>query len=454
MSRPVRIAAGCGIWLVALTLGWWALDRHGGAWADGTQGVLPALWEHGTARERFLELEFEVASWARVGDGIFAQSVSQPFEQVGVITEIATDEGPVLGARARSGAWITSARARLYGNAPALTEGSVLSYYRTDTSMAWVIKTMLPPDKRAAIVAEIRTAMDAHRDEVVAALKPIVMDSVREAFVAVQQELPGVIRKHRAELQALGARYQEELIQKEVLPLVREEVFPVARKHVEPIVTEIGKEIWERVSLWSVGSKFVWDQLPLVGGDSLDKEWKRILEEEALPVVRAHERELVAALKNIVRESAANPAVREATKRAFAVIAEDRELHGLVGRILRSAVLENERLRESMQELWKSDRARAAFRLAGDRFEPTVTAIGDRLLGSRSEGISAEFAVVLRNRLLLKDRQWFVLEAPSGGGGGHAPSRLRVVPGTEDLDPFVPNPQPSTGEGPSTGDGR
>jgi hypothetical protein len=46
--------------------------------------------------------------------------------------------------------------------------------------------------------------------------------------------------------------------------------------------------------------------------------------------------------------------------------------------------------------------------------EPVVRQIGDDLFGSQEEGINPDFARVLRNQILGKDRRWIVLTPTRG----------------------------------------
>ena len=61
--------------------------------------------------------------------------------------------------------------------------------------MEWVLKTMLPPEKRRLIVEEVQSAFHEHHEEIVAALKPIVRDSVRESLGVVREDLLATFKR-------------------------------------------------------------------------------------------------------------------------------------------------------------------------------------------------------------------------------------------------------------------
>jgi hypothetical protein len=75
---------------------------------------------------------------------------------------------------------------------------------------------------------------------------------------------------------------------------------------------------------------------------------------------------------------------------------------------LREAIADNPQLHQVWREVWSSDEAKQAIDLAGQRLEPVVRQIGDDLFGTREEGINPDFARVLRNQILGKDRRWVV----------------------------------------------
>jgi hypothetical protein len=63
--------------------------------------------------------------------------------------------------------------------------------------------------------------------------------------------------------------------------------------------------------------------------------------------------------------------------------------------------------------------------------------IGELLFGTRDGGVTPEFARVLRNQILGKDKRWLVLEA--GAAGGSPRSAIKCSIGGEPaVNPFVP----------------
>jgi hypothetical protein len=114
-------------------------------------------------------------------------------------------------------------------------------------------------------------------------------------------------------------------------------------------------------------------------------------------------------------EIAKNPRVRDVVRDQMQRVLDDRQFRAIVWDIFREVVVDNPRLRDTLEQRWRTEEARQAMDLATDYVEPCVRRIGDLLIGTRSEGIAPEFAQVLRNQILDKDCRWLVIKTPGNG---------------------------------------
>ena len=206
----------------------------------------------------------------------------------------------------------------------------------------------------------------------------------------------------------LGERWNEEVVDDRLIPLARREIIPIVRAHGEPTVEQIGRELWDRASLWRFGWRAAYDKSPLPRKDLLQEEWDRFVDEEAIPVFERHMDDIVVSVQRIVADVAANRAVRRELADAASQVAADPQTRQLVRELLKETLVENDRLRQVWGSVWSGDEARSALELAGDRLEPVVRQIGDDLFGTPEQGINPNFARVLRNQILGKDRRWIV----------------------------------------------
>ena len=428
MSRIVRISLGATLWLSLVGAGWWILSDRGPD-AVVHRELVTSLWDYGTGTRRKAELDFESSCRVAAGDPIFIIDGPGSVRQVGEISLVTNDRAD------------PSIEAIFYTSAPNIAPNAKLTYHKTPSSMDWVLRTMLPETKRKQVADELKTSFEQHREEVIGLLRPIVEDALQDAFSVIEKDLPVALQRRNAELEKLGGRYQRELVERELVPLVRREIWPIVRKHAEPEINEIGQELWQRASLWRFGWRYAYDITPFPQKDLAKKEWDRFLEDEAVPVLKGHTEDFMRAQEQIFRDVARNPKVQAAVRRSVTKVVSDPSVQQIACEVIQEVVLDNPRLRDVLEDHWRSERTETALRVTSARLEPTVVRIGELLLGTPDGGVTPEFARVLRNQILFKDRRWFVLENGSGPTGGDDFAQrltLRVAPGSpEAVNPFV-----------------
>jgi len=438
MRRRLRILVGLLAWGGGLGWACWMTAGH----VDGDLGrkVAPQLLRYATRGRTSVPLHVAEELDIRGGDPIFRVTSDAGLVQIGEIQR--TSDRQVHTAI-------------LYASAPALSADDQLAWYSNPNSMAWVVSTLLPDAKRKEVSALIQQAVADHHDELLEALQPLVEKSLDESLAIVESELPAAIRAHRNEIDRIGRRYQRELIDKELLPLVRREIWPIVRRRAEPTVIDIGSDLWKRVSLWRFTWRYVYDKTPLLPNRrKFRNEFDRFVNREALPVLADHSDEIVRIVEQVIRDASANPRVQQAARRSGSKLLDDPELRALLWRIVRRTAVDNPKFRQALKETWTGPEAREILARTSRRFEPTVRRIGGLLIGTPETGITPEFAAVLRNQVLGKDRRWLVLESPADSDSTSAPpvaGTLAVVRGHRDGHrPFLARIDSSSRSLPST----
>ena len=331
----------------------------------------------------------------RVNDPVFFEDDQGAWRQIGYVTEATADAPAGLVTLA----WY---RDSLDPNRCQLVQ------HHNSGSLEDVVAAMLPAEKRRRIQQRLAAAMSMHREELSAAFVPLVQETLRRSLPVIEAEFHNSIVSHRSEIDALAGRWNAEVVDQKLLPLARQEIIPILRRHGQPPAEEIGRELWDRASLFRFGWRAVYDNSPLPRRDLVREEWDRFVEEEAVPVFESHMDEIVVAVQDILRDVAANRVVRQELGEVAEQLAGDPAVRQLVRTIMRETLIENQRLREIYSRVWQSDKGRAALQLAGDRLEPVVRQIGDDLFGTPDGGIDPDFARVLRHQILGKDRRWIV----------------------------------------------
>lgn len=289
-----------------------------------------------------------------------------------------------------------------------------LIHYRNSGRLEDIVATMLPAEKRLLIQQRLAAAISEHGQELSASFAPLVQASLQRSLPVIQEEFQLAVERHRDQIDVLVGRWNDELVNERLIPLARREIVPIVRKHGEPTANKIGRELWDRASLWRFAWRAVYDKSPLPKQGLVQEEWDRFVDQEAIPVFESHMDDVVASVQNTVIDVAANEAVRQELGAVASDLAADPKARELVRSILKETLIDNPRLRQVWSTVWTTDEAQRALNLAGDRLEPIVRQIGDDLFGSQAEGITPGFARVLRNQILGKDRQWLVARRSSG----------------------------------------
>lgn len=297
-----------------------------------------------------------------------------------------------------------------------------LEYYENRGKFDDVLETLLPPEKRRRIRERLSAAFEQHGQEVTEAFRPVVEKSLRESAPILEDALKASIAAHEDELKTLGKRWEEEVFKQRIVPLIRSEVLPTVKQHGQPVAEQIGRELWDRASLWRFGWRALYDKTPLPERDLLKREWERFVDKEAVPIFERRMDDILDAQKRIVVDLSENEKIRDEMEAVVKQMIGDPEFQRLMKAVVREAVLENERLHAVWTENFRSEQGRQAIQLAGDRLEPIVREIGDDLFGTRESGIDPDFARVLRNQILGKDKRWIV--AVPEEGSERLPDRL------------------------------
>lgn len=324
--------------------------------------------------------------------------------------------------------------------------------YEYRGSLQETAAVLFPPEKREAIRRLLKEAFAQSGESLGNRFLPLIQRSVRESLPVFERELYAAVDRNRAGWQRISDKWKDDLIRERLVPLAKDPILPIARRHVEPTLSQIGRELWDRASVWRFTWRALYDSVPLPQRDLTREEWGRFLREEGVPIFEAHAAELAVAIQATVVEIARNPQVRAELDATLSDLAEDPELREWLRGILRETLVDSPAVRDAWMQVWTSDEARAAFDSASRSIEPLIRQIGDEVLGTRETGIDPGFARVLRNQILGKDKRWLVAVPKPADEAGMAidgpadqPGLIRRGSGdpTYPLLPLAPAPAPA-----------
>ena len=394
------IAIGVSTWMVVRGMD----AKEQSSVADVVCGI--GQWVAGEKSERIARSD----SWIvlSAGDPLLMRQADGTFRQVGRVRNHFSHEPKE--------AWTKQASVVFYNTvAEECPDGFVLEYHTTPTALDWVVRTMVSPERQQEIARLIADDWKSHREEVLTQLQPVLEKSLAYAVSAIEAEIPAIIQDHRNEFGQLADRYQAEIIRKQIVPLVRKEILPIVEEEITSVASELGLELWDRVSLWSFTWRYLYDVSPLPEKNAVKTEFDRFLEQEVRPQLEARSDQFVTITQRIISRVSRNDRVRSVIRENLRKVSSDPELQALIWSVVQESISQNENLKTSLQDYWKSAEVQNALQVANVRFEPTARAIGDAIFGNREHGVTPEFSRVLRSQILLKDRRWLVV-VPLGTG--------------------------------------
>ena len=269
MSRFLKRKIGIAFWaitVIAVALGFKQSHQQ----ESSGQGV--SLTEYFRGPADHVELT-DLSGRAEENDPVFWEDDRGNWKQVGYVIEVprlADGEGDVSDGDLKL-AW--------YSRDVSAAECEFFQY-RSTGSLEEMIATMLPPEKQVRIQQRLAAVMSEHGDELSKSFVPLVQQSLKRSMPVIEDEFRRVVEAHREDIDKLAQRWNDEIVNDRLIPLAKKEIMPIVRKHGQPPAEEIGREIWDRASLWRFGWRAVYDKTPLPERNLVQEEWKRFVQTE------------------------------------------------------------------------------------------------------------------------------------------------------------------------------
>lgn len=289
-----------------------------------------------------------------------------------------------------------------------------LELHRPNRNLSRVAKVMLTEDRLERLQAILLQVRQQHQAEVSAELAPIIRQAFLDLRPVIEEELRTAIAGHRPQLDQLSEKYRLRIVNQRLVPLVQSEILPVVQKHATPLLENVGGEMWQKVSLWRFAWRYVYDGSVGPSEKLVQQEWRRFMDQHAMPILQAHSQDFVEVQTEIVRELAANPHVKQAIRDSLGEVLDDADAWAVVRSILAQSITNNPQVQQKLRSVLQSPETQASLNRIGERMEPYAVQIGTELFGTPQE-VNKEFALVLRHMILNKDEQWLVW-VPTGSG--------------------------------------
>lgn len=320
-------------------------------------------------------------------------------------------------------------RLRLLDDDWYIQSGSEAEYYRTPQDFAWVAQVMLPQDKREQLTQNLLQRFREHQGELLADMEPFLRQSVADLAPLIQERIQASLEAQRPKLQEIAERYQVELIEEKLVPLIKEEIMPIVKAESLPLLSQIGEELFERVSVWGFAWRFLYDRSPLPQRDLVRKKFEQFVEEDAVPIIEGHTEDILEMVLRIVKEVAMNAQVKRFVRESAEAMFHDPELRELVNQTVQDVFTDVAPLREAMRRNWEGPAGRQLVATLQSWLEPWLRKAGEELLGTPEEGLTPELVAVLRSQILAKDQRWLVIRIEPRVDTNRVGSAIPVIAG-------------------------
>lgn len=412
-KMTTRTFVGMVFWVLLIGISVWAANRlsRNSTFLDGA-GRLTTYW---TANQPVHQVELTQAFEYEFRDPIFRKNKNGKLVRIGEISSPSE-------SMAKKGSLVN---VKLYSDRYTDWDQGKLEIHNPPADMARVAEVLFTPERNNRLGKIWRLAKTKHEKEIVRILEPIFRDALKELNPIIQTELNKSLAKHQPQIQKIAEKYRRQIVQQKLIPLIKTEVFPVVKQESEPLIEEIGEKLWKRVSLGSFAWRAVYDGIVGPSDSLVSAEWDRFLREDAFPTLETHTEDFIQVQGNIAKRLAKNTKVRKVLIESVKQVAGDPEFQQLAGDILRHTLTENPTVKQRLKEILSDQKTKTAFRKVGNRVEPETTDFGKEVFGT-PEKITKEFALVLRQMVLKKDRRWFVW-TPAEASPSRKPNSPKVI---------------------------
>ena len=143
----------------------------------------------------------------------------------------------------------------------------------------------------------------------------------------------------------------------------------------------------------------------------MDTWWTEFVDNKAIPILKAHEDELIKALEDLIEEGARDPEVRAALGAATRRLANDPKFKTIIRGVIEDALIKPLDVRVMFERILADPAHQGRLRHLETLFAPMLQRIGRRLTVDPQTGrIDPDLARVIRRVVFNKDARWVELE--------------------------------------------
>ena len=413
MPPTLRYLVGAVLWIVLLGYGARLLTERRGESESSTLTEVGAFLVRSSAE---IDIEFPAPRFIEVGDAVYldagspmaamprhTENLGAPIGEISALVEDG-EVRPIFVGVAKQ------ARLRFFDSSTAdLRRDASVHLLVVPDAFAWVVDTLLTEGNLPRVAAEWNDTMLLHREKIFGHITPIVVRAIEELEATIAESTPPFLRRHEAEIAQLTTALQARFDDATITRLFEREVWPIGEQELRPIVEELGKQIWNKVPVWGFTWRLMYQSLPLTRDDHFERAWQEFVTTEIVPIVKSSQGDILAAVKRVARQALSNEQVVDTLREAFLAMTSHPTFQSLAQQYIKECFLDNPSFHERMKSVANSPEVDRALAAATPHLEPMFRRMGDIIFGTREQGITQEFARVLRAQILQKDRRRIVV---------------------------------------------
>jgi hypothetical protein len=310
----------------------------------------------------------------------------------------------------------------------ALTAAPTLTAFSSGASIAWTFRSLLPEHVQARITSEWSSFLSANEPRLKTIVIPLAKDLLREAGPLLLDEFAAAFTRHRDDVDRIAARYREEIVVPQLLPLIEQELWPRFAESGAPTLEALGKDLWSELPLLGLAWQGVKQEFDFSTEDRVNQRFREFVKQDAIPVLQSHGPALQDALVSILRDTAGDPEVSATVRDSVRVLLADAELRQLLFRMF-DEVIRSERLRGWVATRLADESAATTLAELRKELDEVFRRIGKKIVFANEETyeVQPDFARFLRTLVLKKDRRWILFESGVGAPVSPESTLLGVV---------------------------
>ncbi len=283
--------------------------------------------------------------------------------------------------------------------------------------LGWVLKTLVPPDLRQYVLAEVDKLWSMHGAETIEQIKGPGLAALADILATLADEFPRALAAEKASFDAFTEAFSREIFPIHLEPALKDIVLARVQSKLGPALGDLGTAIWSNISITDILAIF-WtasqESIGLVAREEQAARLTKVLEARAVPVLREKAPGVLRSFGEALGESLADPRVVTALHKTAQEISAHPAFVTFLEKLLGRWIGNNPVVGAQVQAAFANSSLTAPLTEFYKLAEPLLQeALNEMLTRPDRLGMDHQLVRVLRHVVLLKDDR-YLLVVPQG----------------------------------------